>query len=188
MGARCDRDCVLCGRHGMDTPRNQSHSRFGNERPEQVGGCWSSVRHGGLSVFCLGRPPAPKENDRVKLTGHRQSKFRKADQAAAMLRSSCGSVPLLRCPSDPRRPVHTWARTFPPIAFGGTQRRYSTTRHDRVPQESRPGTDERRHVDHPSTRGERLRPADPVTRRARQQVARSPRHPSGGTGPPPPEY
>ncbi len=28
-------------------------------------------------------------------------------------------------------------------------------------------------------RGERLRPADPVTRRARQQVARSPRHPSG---------
>jgi len=39
---------VFCDGHGMDTPRNQHHSRFGNQRPEQVGGYWSSVRRDGL--------------------------------------------------------------------------------------------------------------------------------------------
>ena len=38
------------------------------------------VGRGGLSVSCLGRPTSPKETDRVKLKGHRQSKFREADQ------------------------------------------------------------------------------------------------------------
>ena len=42
----------------MDTPRKQSHSRFGNERPGQVGGYWSRGGRGRLRVFCLGRPTA----------------------------------------------------------------------------------------------------------------------------------
>ena len=71
MGASGNRDCALCGRHGMDTPRNQSHSRFGNERPGQVGGYWSSGGRGGLGMFCLGRPTSPKGHDRIKLKGRR---------------------------------------------------------------------------------------------------------------------
>ena len=71
VGASGNRCCALCGWHGMDTPRNQSHSRFSNERPGQVGGYWSRGGRGGLGVFCLGRPTSPKGYDRIKLKGRR---------------------------------------------------------------------------------------------------------------------
>ncbi len=69
VGTSGHRVCALCGRHGMDTPRNRSHSRFGNERPGQVGGYWSSGGRSGIGVFCLGCETPPKRHDAGKLKG-----------------------------------------------------------------------------------------------------------------------
>ena len=69
VGTSGRRVCALCGRHGMDTPRNRSHSRFGNERPGQVGGYWISGCRSGLGVFCVGCQTPPKRHDRGKLKG-----------------------------------------------------------------------------------------------------------------------
>jgi hypothetical protein len=78
VGARCHRDRAVRGRHGMDTPRNQGHSRYGNERPGQVGDYRSRGGRGGLGVFCLGRPTSPKGHNRIKLKGrYSRSSLRK---------------------------------------------------------------------------------------------------------------
>jgi hypothetical protein len=60
-------NCGLCGRHSLDTPRNDGHSRFGNERPDHMGDPWRSDGRGGLGMFCVGRTASPKGDDRVKL-------------------------------------------------------------------------------------------------------------------------
>jgi hypothetical protein len=71
VGTSSRRACALCGRHGMDTPRNQSHSRFGNERPGRVGGYWGSDGRSGTGVFCVGCQTPPQRDDRGKLKGGR---------------------------------------------------------------------------------------------------------------------
>jgi len=118
VGASGNRDCALCRRHGMDPPRNQGHSRFGYERPGQVGGYWNSGGRGGFGVFCLGRSTSPKRHDRVKLkAGNPQSQFREADHQP---------IPI-SLPAMPRRPdsdVSTgpWVLRFP-VGVVGRHRR-----------------------------------------------------------------
>jgi len=88
VGAKCHRDCAVRGWHSLDTPRNPSHSWFGDEWPGQMGGYWSRRRRGGLGVFCLGRPTSSKGHDRIKLKGgvaavKRDDLVSGADQQAA---------------------------------------------------------------------------------------------------------
>jgi hypothetical protein len=69
VGTSGHRDRALCGRHHMDPPRNKGHSRYGDERPRQVGGHRVSSGRGWLGVLCLGSSTPPKGHDRVKLKG-----------------------------------------------------------------------------------------------------------------------
>jgi hypothetical protein len=68
-GTSRHRDCALWGRHDLDTPRSNGHSRFGNERPGHVGDSWRSRGGRRLGVLCVGRPTSSKGRDRVRLNG-----------------------------------------------------------------------------------------------------------------------
>jgi hypothetical protein len=118
VGASGNRDCALCGRHGMDTPRNQSHSRFGNERPGQVGGYWSSGGRGGLGMFCLGRPTSPKGHDRVKLKGRRSHSawLSCPPSSSSGRRTRDGRVPLRRCSNCLHSVTRLTCRTGRPLS------------------------------------------------------------------------